>query len=291
MSNAIGPVAAHRQEILASMAEPLKQVAVQMQNELTAGTRKAVQHFHRIGLLVDAVLSDQTNHYGAKAIEKLEAYLNIKSATLRDYREFARSFPDAAYVAEVQNRPTANGLPLSVMHWIYAARLEDTRQQKAVLEKSISEGLSANQLLEYISGEQERNAGYSNAGRNHRPPTTPVAGVTKIGKSAAKLDNYIKEVAEEHIFDPLAHLSADVVTPALSDTLQESRDRLAAVIESAQQAMTQIDTSIARVERIMVAKPELPSDKTDEERAQQSPVEPPVETKRRGRPAKKTPTT
>jgi len=293
MSNAVGPIAAHRNEMLQQMTPALRDVAVQMQTELTAGTRKAVQHFHRIGILVDSVLSDQTNHYGAKAIEKLEAFLNIKSATLRDYRSFARAFPEAAYVADMQNRPTLNGLPLSVMHWVYASRLEDARQQKIVLEKAIREGLTSNQLLEYISGTQEHSGGHSNAGRNPKPPTTPVAGVTKIGKLAAKLDNYIKEVADEHIFDPLAHLSADVVTPALGDTLKESRDRLAAVIDSAQEAMRQLDTSLERVSRIVVAAQpaDVPNDNIDEEREQQNPVDVPAEPKKRGRPAKKTPTT
>lgn len=291
MSRSVSPMTAHRNELLNQMTPALREVAVQMQTELTAGTRKAVQHFHRIGLLVDSVLSDQTNHYGAKAIDKLEAFLNIKSATLRDYRAFARAFPDAAYVADMQNKLTANGLPLSVMHWIYASRLEDTREQKLVLDMAIRDGLTSTQLLEHIAGKQPTGGGF-NAGRRSKPPTTPVAGVTKIGKLAARLDNYIKEIADEHIFDPLAHLSADVVTPQLGATLQESRDRLASVIDSAQEAMRQLDTSLERVARIAQTLPaDVPNDSTDAEREQQSPVAAPAPTKRRGRPAKKTPTT
>lgn len=299
MSNVVGPIAAHRQEVLDSMPDNLKQIAVQMHGELTQGTRKAVIHFHRIGLLVDQVLSDDTNRYGTKAMEKLESYLNIKTAMLRNYREFARAFPDQAYVTELQNRPTATGLPLSVMHWIYASRVEDPRNQKAMIEKSVREGLTSNQLLDFISGAQDQSAGQASyAGRLHRPPSTPVAGVTKIGKLASKLDNYIKEVAEEHIFDPLANLSADIVTDSLGTTLQESRDRLAAVIESAQDAVKHLDKSIKRVTRIAGKKeePQTPNDDAvDAQRENRTPVAAPTEDAaeqpkpRRGRPAKKTP--
>lgn len=294
MSNAVGPLAAHRQAVLESMPKPLQEVAQHMQNELSAGTRKAVTHFHRIGILVDQVLSDQNNHYGAKAIEKLESFLNIKQAVLRNYREFARAFPDAQYITEMQNKPTANGLPLTVMHWVYAARVEDPRQQKQALERSIREGWSSNDLLDYLVGEQDRSGGQSsNAGRPAKPPTTPVAGITKIGKLASKLDNYIREVGEEHIFDPLANISADIVTESLGVTLQESRERLAAVIESANAAIKNLDKSIKRVTKIAATKPEEPAaDEVDERREKQEPVAPPAASetpKRRGRPAKKTP--
>jgi hypothetical protein len=289
-----GPLSAQRQEVYEQMPESLREIAVQMQREFTTGTRKIVHHFHRIGTLVDSVLTDASNHYGAKALEKLEIFLNVRGATLRDYRSFARAFPDINYVVEQQNKLTASGLSLSVYHWVYAARLDDPREQKAVIEKAVREGMTANELLEYVSGVEDRTTGSSTAGRSPKPPTTPVAGVTRIGKLAQKLNNYITDVADDYIFDPLSHLSPDVVTSALSDTLVEARDKLVAMLESSQAALKSLNKSLERVNRIVATHPaEVPDDEVDVARHKSNPVaQEAAEPKkvRRPRAAKRTPT-
>jgi hypothetical protein len=288
---AVGPLSAQRQEVYEQMPETLREIAVQMQREFTTGTRKIVHHFHRIGTLVDAVLTDASNHYGAKALEKLEIFLNVRSATLRDYRSFARAFPDINYVLEQQQKLTASGLSLSVYHWIYASRLDDPREQKAVIDKAVRDGMTANELLEFVSGIEAKQAGSSTAGRSPKPPTTPVAGVTRIGKLAQKLNNYIIDIADDYIFDPLSHLSPDVVTAALSGTLVEARDRLMAMLESSQEALKSLNKSLERVNRIVAAQPaDVDNDEVDEARAKSNPVAEPVAKVRRPRAAKRTPT-
>jgi hypothetical protein len=303
MSNLIGPMSAQRHEVF---AQTLQEIALKLQKELTDSSKKMVIHFYRIGAMVDDVLNDSSNYYGANAIAKLETFLNVRAATLRDYRNFARAFPDHQYVVEQQGKLTSTGQTLTVYHWIYAARLEDPLAQKSMIERAIRDGLSANEVLEVISGALDRSGGSSNAGRPVRRPTSPVAGVTKIGKLAAKFGNYMDEVADQYIFNPLDAISPDVVTNNLDSILQETGARLQDMLLAAQTAVSRLDEIKKRVSRIIAAKDTQvdPAAGVEVEREYTTPVsrteqmteptgfvrntEPPA--RKRGRPAKKTPT-
>jgi len=209
-------------------------------------------------------------------------------------------------VVKQQGKLTRTGQTLTVYHWIYAARLEDPLAQKSMIERAIRDGLSANEVLEVISGALDRSGGSSNAGRPVRRPTSPVAGVTKIGKLAAKFGNYMDEVADQYIFNPLDAISPDVVTNNLDSILQETGARLQDMLLAAQTAVSRLDEIKKRVSRIIAAKDTQvdPAAGVEVEREYTTPVsrteqmteptgfvrntEPPA--RKRGRPAKKTPT-
>lgn len=189
-----------REEILASMNEATRKVAIDGERHISKAYRGIVLVQYDLGKKIAEVVARESV-YGKDAVSKLAAYWGISggATTLYNLRSFATSFT-REFVEEWSAKPTKNGGYISLNHWIKLLNVEPSKREEMV-RNIVEHGWSLRELTWEIKTRSAGDSEFSSddegkvakrrggSGRPVKKPTSISAGIESM---MAKADVFVK---------------------------------------------------------------------------------------------------
>jgi len=251
MSQAIIPLSRVRKTIYQRLSEPARQVLQDIEAKLRQGVQNVILTHYDIGARIDCVVSNP-DEYGAQAIKDIAEYLNLEGGPtlLYSLRNFSRTF-SREFVHEHSSRVMANGKYLTLTHWLKLAQVSGFAKQKQLLNKTIENGWSANDLEREVRSLPDADKRHKRSG-GRRPalPKSPMAGLQMFYSIAQKLANY-EPLLEEQVCPMLENLEPDRVSPELLEKLEATQAKIDEAMTRSQSASRRMQQIIQRMRLVL----------------------------------------
>lgn len=256
---------------LEEMKPETREIAKEFHGKLGECARGIVMVKYDIGRRIAAIVQDEDT-YGTNAVEELASYLSIPggAATLYDCKGVATAF-DRKFVQELSAKPMRDGTFLAIQHWINLTQLSSAKDREKMLKWTIANSASAADLArEIAAGQGGKVKAHARAGgRKPAQPTSPVAGLLKVGSIGKQFTNFA-EAVEDSVFEAIDKMPVDRMNEALLEKLQSTRETVEGTKERTEKVLEQIDKNIERVTAAIAHRAETPAEETDEEDADDS---------------------
>lgn len=246
----LAPAAQERETALASMSEPLREIAAQILEKLAHVRDLAVISFYEIGQLVAEAVGDR-GKYGEGAMEALSAI--IPSAHNPNMLRYARVFVKVFSVEEVKEATAAaeaNGFVITQSHWVALSQYAGKREKStraAVLKMIINKGINVRETeLELKRRDGRLNKQPTGAGRKFALPKTPMAGLHQLSRYHKDMTGRVTPM-KKGVFDLIAKMPLDEVTEDLIQQLETTKSDLLGAAGLAEKFAKACDEVLAKV--------------------------------------------
>lgn len=256
-STAMTVAQAEKTQALNRMCDQAKSIAKAIEKKLLKVNSTAVLTQYDIGEAIKLVHADPTR-YGANAVADIAAYLGLSNgaAQLYNLQKFATVFT-RQLVAEKGEAAIAAGTRLTTEHWLQLSRIVDDDDRAAMLERAISEGMSASLLEQYIrSGEGGEAVTPRGGGRRPAVPQNAMLVVHKFGTLAQSFVRFERAAQETIPEDLIGNIPPDRVDEETVQHLEKTKALAEEAIESARKVSGMCDAGIRRVSHILSSREE-----------------------------------
>jgi hypothetical protein len=247
MSEKLSPVEQKRNEVYNAMNPDLQKVAKKLDGFAAQVAKGLLKAQWTIGEWVKKVIAEEAT-YGSKAVEQLAAYHDVSPTTLYDARTLCVEFTKER-VAELTEKPMANGQYISYSHCRSMMRVKSSKQREKLWKRVFAEGMSVRRLDELIEDAGEKNQ-TNRGGSAPAKPKSVMAGSQQIIKETGTLNNRFEGWGEV-VFDEVDHRSPSEVNQELLDRLTQARDNLDLLQKNSGDALGRLNENITRVEKIL----------------------------------------
>ena len=181
---------------------------------------------------------------------QLAEYLGKTDTQLYAYQSFAIEYT-AEEAEELGRTQMSNGKFLTYAHAEQLMRVTSKDMRKKLTNKCVSKGWSSHELKGEINATAQKRKNMS-GGRKVGRPTSPIAGLIGLSKSAGTLNNRL-DVWESDVFDELDQIEPDRFDNVLCATLSESEERLLLLQGKVESAIKRVHTLRVRADSIVAA--------------------------------------
>lgn len=258
-------VATSREELLASMNEATRKVALEGERHISKAYRGLVLVQYDLGKKVAEVVAKEAV-YGSNAVAQLAAYWNISggTTTLYNLRSFATAF-SRDFVEQWSNVPLKTGGHLTLGHWLKLLAAPPD-QRETFLRRAVDEGWSTRELAweiraaaaEGIDVETpaDRRRGQ---GRAVKPFTSPQAGLEAlISKTEAVLR--VEDQLHSSVLGSLDDLSPDKFSEAFLERVLTAREELLSLMRKSKEMVLKLTQFAKRIKETLRARAKTPSE-------------------------------
>lgn len=252
--NAVAPVEKKRADLLRDMTPAGREIAKEFEKKLGQGARGIVLIQYDLGAQLVNVIEHEAD-YGSNFVGQLADYLGIAGGETMLYalRNFADSF-ERKFVETETLAPLTDGTYLELGHWIKLTQLKEHSDVKKYLKRIREESLSVRALSREVAAANSKLKHTRQGGRKPGVPTSPIAGLQQTFSMAQKFANW-EPVLEQSVCEPIEHMSAELVSDDLLTKLKMTHDKLLLMGKSTDKSIKYLERNIARVERILAARP------------------------------------